>query len=77
VHYPDRLAEELVRKAMIVTVLVQNTRLEGRDDLRSGHGRLLEIRRWGPEILFDTGASRVSRETRRCWASTSELWMWL
>ncbi len=42
---------------MKVTVLVENTRLEDRSDLKAEHGLSLHIERQGQQILFDTGAS--------------------
>ena len=42
---------------MKVTVLVENTLLEGRSDLQAEHGLSLHIEHQDQQILFDTGAS--------------------
>jgi len=42
---------------MRVTVLIENSRLEGRDDLEPEFGLSLYVEREGTRILFDTGAS--------------------
>jgi 7,8-dihydropterin-6-yl-methyl-4-(beta-D-ribofuranosyl)aminobenzene 5'-phosphate synthase len=45
---------------MKITALVENTRLEGREDLRPEHGLSLHVSlRNGRQILFDTGASEA------------------
>ncbi len=42
---------------MRVTALIENSRLEGRDDLEPEFGLSLYVEREGTRILFDTGAS--------------------
>ena len=42
---------------MKVTALIENTKLEGRDDLTAEHGLALHIQYQGGQILFDTGAT--------------------
>ena len=42
---------------MRVTALIENSRLEGRDDLEPEFGLSLHVERDGTRILFDTGAS--------------------
>ena len=42
---------------MRITALVENSRLEGREDLTAEHGLSLHIRCGDQQILFDTGAS--------------------
>jgi len=48
---------DIGRKPMIITTLVENTRLENREDLIAEHGLSLHISRNAEQILFDTGAS--------------------
>jgi 7,8-dihydropterin-6-yl-methyl-4-(beta-D-ribofuranosyl)aminobenzene 5'-phosphate synthase len=47
------------RKTMQVTVLIENTRLADRDDLRAENGLSLYIQRDGMQILFDTGVTEA------------------
>ena len=44
---------------MKVTVLIENTRLADRDDLRAENGLSLYIQRDGMQILFDTGVTEA------------------
>ena len=44
---------------MRVTALIENSRLEGRDDLEAEFGLSLHIEHGGKQILFDTGTSGV------------------
>jgi len=51
---------------MKVTVLVENTALEGRKDLSAEHGLSLHIQHNGRQILFDTGVTEAfSRNAER------------
>ena len=44
---------------MKVTVLVENTRMADRGNLRAEHGLSLHIQHDSRQILFDTGATRI------------------
>ena len=44
---------------MKVTVLIENTRLADRDDLRAENGLSLYIQHDGMQILFDTGVTEA------------------
>jgi 7,8-dihydropterin-6-yl-methyl-4-(beta-D-ribofuranosyl)aminobenzene 5'-phosphate synthase len=58
----DRYLLPSGEEKMRITVLVENTRLENRQDLSAEHGLSLHVYRDDKQILFDTGATEAFSE---------------